>query len=100
HDSGLIPSVLGEGGLSIVTPSTVTLSQYCGLTVQNGEFCILISLICTLLQRINWINGGRKKPRSTHPGKSGASTSLLRRLNSFCHFVSSPSFWFRMVTSE
>ncbi len=64
HDSGLIPSVLGEGTLLIVTPFTVTLSQKLGLTVQKGEFTMVMPSIRTFLQRSSWMNGGRKKRRS------------------------------------
>ncbi len=38
QDEGLMPSVLGECGLLIVTPVIVTLSQKTGFMVQNGEF--------------------------------------------------------------
>ena len=63
HDSGLIPSVLGEGTLSIVMPLMVTLSQNSGFTVQKGELTIFTPSIFISLQRMGWINGGRKKRR-------------------------------------
>ena len=63
QDSGLTPSVFGEGALSIVIPFIITLSQNSGFTVQKGELIIFTPSIFTFLQRTGWINGGRKKRR-------------------------------------
>src|SRR5690606_28720992 len=42
HEVGLMPSVLGDGGLKIVTPVIRILSQKAGLIVQNGLFLMVI----------------------------------------------------------
>ena len=70
HDSGLMPSVLGEGTLWMVMPLMVTLSQNSGFTVQKGELIIFTPSIRTFLQRMGCMKGGRKKRRSNVPCQS------------------------------
>ncbi|MNQ92194.1 hypothetical protein D3C85_1076110 [compost metagenome] len=86
HDSGLMPSVLGECGLLMVTAWTLTFSQNSGLTVQNGELRMVMPSINTFLQNMGCINGGRKKPRFICLGSSGSIMSLLRLAKVVCHF--------------
>src|SRR5579859_7842545 len=63
QESGLMPSVLGEvGGLMMVTPRTLTSSQYTGVTFQNGEFRMVTPSTRTLVHSYGWMNGGRRKP--------------------------------------
>ncbi len=60
HESGLIPSVLGEpAGLVIVTLSIVTFSQRSGWIVQLGERLNLRPSIKTSRQSANEIRRGR-----------------------------------------
>src|SRR5690554_2426636 len=53
HEVGLIPSVLGEGGLLMVTPRIVILSENAGLMVQKGELTTVTSSILILLHSKN-----------------------------------------------
>ncbi len=57
-----MPSVLGEGGLLIVTPVMVTFSQNSGLMVQKGELRMEMPSTWTFLQYMVWMKGGRRKP--------------------------------------
>jgi len=70
QDSGLMPSVLGEGTLWMVMPLMVTLSQNSGFTVQKGELIIFTPSTRTFLQRMGCMKGGRKKRRSSVPCQS------------------------------
>src|SRR5512145_2186390 len=60
HESGLIPSVLGESaGLAIVTLWMVRLLQRTGLIVQLGELIAVMPSISTLVQSESAIRRGR-----------------------------------------
>src|SRR6185436_281197 len=60
HESGLIPSVLGESaGLIMVTPRMLTFWQWTGLIVQLGELIAVISSINKLLQSEKLMRRGR-----------------------------------------
>ena len=51
HDSGLIPSVLGDFGLIMVNPVILIFSLNCGFTVQKGELTMVTPSILMFLQR-------------------------------------------------
>src|SRR5438045_2725062 len=82
-----MPSVLGDLGLAIVTPVTVTFSQNSGFTVQKGELMMVIPSTKTFLQNMGCMNGGRRNPRSNVDGSSGLMAFLLFLANSSCHLV-------------